>query len=47
MTDTSIRVRSQTRDRLKAYAALQSMTQDEAIWHHLEQADAPELEKRA
>lgn len=44
MTDTSIRVQVETRQRLKAYAALQSMTQDEAIWNLLEEADAPQLQ---
>lgn len=43
MTDTSIRVSSETRQRLKVYAAQQSMTQDEAIWHLLESVDAPEI----
>lgn len=45
MTDTSIRVRSETRKRLKAYAALMDMKQGEAIQHLLDQVDAPEPEQ--
>lgn len=43
MTDTSIRVQIETRQRLKAYASLHGLTQDEAIRRLLDEVDAPEL----
>jgi len=43
MTDTSIRVSSDTRQRLKVYASMQDVTQDEAIQLLLDEADAPEV----
>lgn len=43
MTDTTIRVRSETRQRLKVYASLHDITQDEAIQQLLDEADAPTL----
>lgn len=43
MTDTSIRVSSDTRQRLKVYASMHDVTQDEAIQVLLDEADAPEV----
>lgn len=42
MTDTTVRVRSETRQRLKVYASMRGLTQDEALWELLEEADVPE-----
>lgn len=41
MTDTTIRVRKETRQRLGSWADLRDMTQDEAIWELLDRVDAP------
>lgn len=43
MTDTTIRVSTEARKRLKAYAAVHDLTHDEALKQLLEQADAPEV----
>lgn len=45
MTDTSIRVSKETRQRLNVYASMNDVTQDKAIWNLLEKADAPEVEQ--
>jgi len=43
MTDTTIRVSTEARKRLKAYAAVHDMTHDEALKQLLTLADAPEV----
>jgi predicted transcriptional regulator len=43
MTDTTIRVNSETRQRLKMYASLFDITQDEALQKALDEAGAPKL----
>jgi hypothetical protein len=43
MTDTTIRVSTAARKRLKAYAAVHDMTHDEALRQLLKRADAPEV----
>jgi predicted transcriptional regulator len=43
MTDTTIRVSTEARKRLKAYAAVHDLTHDRALKQLLEQADAPEV----
>lgn len=43
MTDTTIRVSTEARKRLKAYAAVHDLTHDEALKQLLEAADAPEV----
>lgn len=44
MTDTTIRVQSATRQRLKVYASLHDETQDAAIQRLLDEVDAPTVE---
>jgi len=41
MTDTTIRVSTETRQRLKIYAAVYDESQDEALQRLLDEADAP------
>jgi len=43
MTNTTIRVSSTARKRLKAYAAVHDMTHDQALKQLLDEADAPEV----
>lgn len=43
MTDTSIRVSSETRQRLNVYASMHDLTQGEAIDQLLDEVDAPEV----
>ena len=43
MTDTSIRVWSETRQRLKVYGSLHDLTHGEAIQQLLDEVDAPEI----
>jgi len=43
MTDTTIRVSTEARKRLKAYAAVHDLTHDEALKQLLEQADGPDV----
>jgi len=43
MTDTSIRVDSDTRKRLNVYASMHDVTQGEAIEQLLDEAGAPEV----
>lgn len=45
MTDTTIRVSKETRQRLNAYASLTDVTQGQAIENLLDMVDAPEVEK--
>jgi hypothetical protein len=44
MTDTTIRVTKETRQRLKIYAGMIDGTQDDAINDALDAADAPDVE---
>jgi ribosome assembly protein YihI (activator of Der GTPase) len=43
MTDTSIRVKKKTRQRLASWAELRDLTQGEAIDELLERVDAPKV----
>jgi len=43
MTDTTIRVSTAARKRLKAYAAKHDLTHDQALKQLLDEADAPEV----
>lgn len=43
MTDTTIRVSTAARKRLKAYAAKHDLTHDQALKQLLEAVDAPEV----
>jgi len=43
MTDTSIRVKKETRQRLASWAELRDLTQGEAIDDLLDRVDAPEV----